>query len=54
VENGYTDLENLSDLILVVVAGTIWMPAPGLAEAGAIVAIATGLEMLHAQNTITN
>jgi len=38
VENGDSDLANLSDLVLVVVAGTIWIPAPGLAEASDIVA----------------
>jgi hypothetical protein len=54
VENGYTDLANLSDLVLVVVAGTIWMPAPGLAEADSIVASATGSEMPDTQNTIAN
>ena len=39
MENGNTDLANLSDQFLVEIAGTIWMPAPGLAEAGVIVAI---------------
>lgn len=39
MENGNTDLANLSDQFLVVIAGTICMPAPGLAEAGVIVAI---------------